>query len=135
MDAETQRHRGLNEISGAILGAAIEVHRGLGPGLLESIYEECLFLELQERGLSTQRQVPVPVYYKGRRVAVNYRIDLVVEAAVVVELKAVELVPRVCAAQLLTYLKLTKRRLGLLINFCVPVLHAGVERVANGCPE
>ena len=117
------------------MGAAIEVHKELGPGLLESIYEECLFIELRQRGLSAQRQVPVPVYYKGRRLAVEYRIDLVVEAAVVVALKAVERVPRVCAAQLLTYLKLTDSRLGLLINFCVPLLHTGVERIANGLPK
>jgi len=115
-----------------IIGSAIEVHRQLGPGLLESIYEECLALEFSLRGLRFERQKPLAIQYKGRRVAADLRIDMWVERQVVVELKAVEKVLPVHEAQLLTYLRLSKTRLGLLINFNVPVLKDGLKRMING---
>lgn len=112
----------------AILGAAIEVHRHLGPGFLESAYEECLCHELHLRGLSFQRQVDLPVEYKGLKLDCGYKIDLIVKDEVVLELKAVEKLLPIHHAQLLTYLKLTKKRVGLLINFNVPLLTQGVIR-------
>ena len=115
-----------------IIGSAIEVHRQLGPGLLESIYEECLALEFSLRGLRFERQKLLAIQYKGRRVAADLRIDMWVERQVVVELKAVERVLPVHEAQLLTYLRLSKTRLGLLINFNVPVLKDGLKRMING---
>jgi GxxExxY protein len=114
-----------------VIGAAVEVHRHLGLGLLESAYSACLGFELRERGLDVATQVPLPVVYKGRRLDVGYRLDLVVEDAVVVELKSVERIERVHAAQLLSYLRLSGHRLGLLINFNVRVLTEGVRRIAN----
>ena len=105
------------ELTGSILGAAIEVHRALGPGLLESAYEECLCYEMACRKLAHQRQVPLPVIYKGVRLDCGYRMDVVVEDAVILELKCVERIVPVHEAQLLTYLRLGGKRLGLLINF------------------
>ncbi len=125
----------VNQVSEAVIGAAIEVHRTLGPGLLESAYEECLCRELALRGVSFQRQVPLPVNYKGVRVEAGYRLDLLVEGQLVVEIKSVELIHDIHAAQLLTYLKLGNWRVGLLINFNVPVLTAGIRRIANRVPE
>ncbi len=116
------------EITEEIIGAAIEVHRNLGPGLMESAYEECLCRELLLRGIKFQRQVAVPVAYKGVQLDCSYRIDLLIEDAVVVELKAVDKVEPVHEAQLLTYLRLMKKCVGLLINFNVPVLSRGVTR-------
>jgi GxxExxY protein len=129
-DTEAQRGRDFSEnrVSEATIGAAIEVHRALGPGLLEQVYETCLCHELTLRGIPFERQRPVPVTYKGQRVDLDYRLDLVVDSLVVVELKAVEQVLPVHEAQLLTYLKLTGIHLGLIINFHVPVLHQGVTR-------
>jgi len=124
-----------NQLSEAIIGAAIEVHRILGPGLLESIYEECLAVEFALRELSFERQRRVPVEYKGRHVAADLKIDFVVDGCVVVELKAIEKLLPVHGAQLLTYLRLTGKQLGLLINFNVPLLHVGVQRVVNHLPE
>ena len=124
-----------NQLAEEIIGAAIEVHRFLGPGLLESVYEECLARELNLRGIRFERQVRVPVEYKGRLVAADLKIDLLVDERVVVELKAVEKMLPVFPAQLLTYLRLTKKQLGLLINFNVPVLHHGVHRVVHNLPE
>ncbi len=120
-----------NEITEKIIGAAIEVHRHLGPGLLESAYEECLCYELSQYGLKFRRQLPVPVFYKGINLDCDYRLDLIVEDAVIVEIKSVETMISVYAAQLLTYLKLCNKRIGLLINFNVPVLTKGLKRVAN----
>lgn len=114
--------------TGAIIAAAIEVHRALGPGLLESVYEECLCRELELRGIPFVRQVPIPVEYKGVRSECGYRIDLLVKDEVVVEIKAVEAIHPVHEAQLLTYMKLSGKRVGLLINFCVPVLKDGIVR-------
>lgn len=118
-------HEALTE---AIIGAAIEVHRVLGPGLLEAAYEECLRHELELRGVPFRRQISVPIVYKGLAVDGAYRVDVLVNDAVVVELKAVEQLLPIHEAQLMTYLKLTKKRVGLLINFCVHVLTKGVVR-------
>ncbi len=111
-----------------ILGAAIEVHRCLGPGLLESAYEECLCHELCLRGLHFQRQVELPVEYKGLKLSCGYKIDLLIQDEVVLELKAVEKLLPIHQAQLLTYLKLAHKRVGLLINFNVPLLTQGIIR-------
>ena len=118
-------------LSEAIIGAAIEVHRQLGPGLLESTYEACLFQELLARGLSAERQVALPVHYKGTRVDAGYRIDLLVEDEVIVELKAVSALEPIHQAQVITYLKLSGISLGLLINFNVMLLKNGIKRVVN----
>jgi GxxExxY protein len=122
----------LNEISGKVIGGAIEVHRELGPGLLESAYETCLRYELQRRGLRVEQQVAQPVFYKGLQLECGYRLDLLVENQVIVELKAVEAILPIHTAQLLTYLKLRQLRIGLLINFNVPVLKNGIKRIING---
>lgn len=114
-----------------VIGAAIEVHRALGPGLLESIYEECLGVELDLRGLKFERQKLLPVQYKGRRVAVDLKIDLRIEQQVIVELKAIEKLLPVHEAQLLTYLRLSHTPVGLLINFNVPVLKNGLRRLVH----
>lgn len=124
-----------NEISRQIIGAAIEVHRALGPGLLEGIYQQCLAHELTLRGLSFEREGPLPVQYKGIHLDCGYRVDLIFEGRVVVELKAVESLLPVHASQVLTYLKLTGCRLGLLINWNVPVLRDGIRRVVLGLDE
>lgn len=112
----------------AIIGAAIEVHGQLGPGLLESVYEECMCEELRLRTIPFKCQIELPVVYKGRETGGKYRIDLVVADEVVVELKAVERLLSVHEAQLLTYLRLTGKRVGLIINFNVSVLHRGIMR-------
>ena len=117
-----------NEITHEIIGAAIEVHRLLGPGLLESAYEECLAKELTLRKLSVERQKPVPVVYKDVKLECGYRIDLLVENRVVVELKSIESLAASHEAIILTYLRLSRRRLGLLINFNVNVLKDGIKR-------
>ncbi|MEB3885128.1 GxxExxY protein [Lyngbya sp. CCY1209] len=121
----------LNEISGRVIGAAITVHRELGPGLLESAYEKCLAYELRQRGLTVEEQIPVPVVYKGIKLECGYRLDLLVEKRIIVELKAVDALLPIHDAQLLTYLKLCKLRLGLLINFNVPILKNGIKRLLN----
>lgn len=124
-----------NELSGQIIGAAIEVHRELGPGLLESVYEEALCFELSQREIRFQRQAKVPILYKGMRLATDLRLDLIVEDAIIVEGKAKEVATALDRAQLLTYLRLKNLRLGLLINFNVPVLKQGIHRVVNQLPE
>jgi GxxExxY protein len=116
-------------LTGKVIGAAIEVHRGLGPGLLESAYEECLCHELKLAGLGFTRQVPLPVVYKGVRLDCGYRLDVVVDGRVVVELKTVERLLPIHQAQLLTYLRLAGIHTGLLINFNVPVLRDGIKRM------
>jgi len=121
-----------NDISGKIIGCAIEVHKALGPGLLESAYEECLFYELKEAGIRVERQKPLPVVYKEVKLEAGYRIDLLVEGKVVVELKAVEALNDVHTAQVLTYLKLSGCKLGLLMNFNVTKLVDGIRRYKNG---
>jgi GxxExxY protein len=117
-----------NEVSQRIIGCAIEVHRHLGPGLLESAYESALCLELREAGLAFLRQIPVPLRYKGEVIA-EHRPDLVVEGAVVVEIKSVERLDPVHIAQVLTYLRVTNLRVGLLLNFNTNLLRSGIRRV------
>lgn len=121
-----------NQISGIILDAAIAVHTALGPGLLESAYQACLAYELTSRGLRVQTQVPLPIKYRGVCVDAAYRIDLIVEDLVVIEIKAVERLAPIHEAQLLSYLKLSGKRLGLLSNFHVLRLKDGYKRIANG---
>jgi GxxExxY protein len=114
-----------------IIGGAIEVHRLMGPGLLESVYEDCLAMELSMRGLQCERQRPVALEYKRRRLGVDLRIDLLVENRTVVELKAVEQLLPIHEAQVIIYLRLTGRPFGLLINFNVPLLKQGIRRFLN----
>jgi GxxExxY protein len=118
-----------NATTNRIIGACIEVHKHLGPGLLESAYEECLAYELELRGLRFARQKPIPIVYKDVQLDCNYQIDLLVEDSIILELKAVETLLPIHEAQLLTYLKLTDLRLGLLINFNVPKLVHGIKRL------
>jgi len=120
-----------NEISRKIIGAAIEVHKVLGPGLLESAYEMGLERELKIRGLNVQRQVALPLVYKGEKCDIGYRIDLFVENKVIVEIKSVESLNNVHIAQVLTYLKLSNCKLGLLINFNVSLLKNGIKRLVH----
>jgi GxxExxY protein len=125
----------INKITESIIGAAIEVHRHLGPGLLEAAYEECLCRELSLRAVSFKRQVPLPIIYKGIPLDCSYRLDLLVDERVVVEIKAIEVLLPIHDAQLLTYLKLGGWKIGLLINFNVPLLKDGIHRLANGLEE
>jgi GxxExxY protein len=118
----------LNEITGIIIGCAIEVHKSLGPGLLESAYEECLAYELSKKGLTIKRQQPTPVVYKEIKLECGYRIDILVENTVVIELKAVDAINPVHVAQVLTYMKFANKKTGLLINFNVKVLKDGIKR-------
>lgn len=126
---------GLNRITGSIIGAAIEVHRALGPGLLESAYEPCLAFELTERGLKVEPQKPLPVVYREVKLDCGYRLDLLVEEAVILEIKAVARLLPIHEAQLLSYLKLSDCRVGLLINFNVQVLKKGIRRIVNNFPD
>jgi len=119
------------QITGEIIGAAIEVHRELGPGLLESSYEICLARELELRGISFDFELPLPLEYKGVRLDCGYRLDLLVAGAVIVEVKSVEKLAPIHDAQVLTYLKLTGVKVGLLINFNVVVLKAGLKRLVH----
>ena len=121
----------LNGVSKRIIGGAIEVHRALGPGLLESAYEACLAYELSQRGLLVDRQVQLPIVYKTVKVDTAFRLDLLVNRQVIVELKAVEQVYPLHKTQLLTYLKLSGLKLGLLINYNVNILRDGISRVIN----
>ena len=120
-----------NEISGIVISAAIEVHRALGPGLLESVYQRCLVTELQYKSISVATEVPVVIEYRGKVMPDAYRLDLLVENKVVVELKTVNALTDIHKAQLLTYVRLTKKKLGLLINFNELILRKGVKRVVN----
>lgn len=121
-----------DQISNRILLSAIEVHRSLGPGLLESAYEECLCHELSLADIVFTRQVALPVSYKGINLDCGYRLDLVVENKVVLELKSVHKLEPLHDAQLLTYLKISGHKLGLLLNFNVPLMRDGIRRIANG---
>ncbi len=118
----------INKITELIIGCAIEVHKVLGPGLLESAYEECLFFELQKEGLNVERQKPVPVVYKEIKLECGYRMDLLVENIVVVELKTVDALNPVHEAQVLTHMKFANKPVGLLINFNVTLLKNGLKR-------
>ena len=125
----------MNKFTDKVIGACVEIHRQLGPGLLESAYEECLCSELAQYGLQFERQRPLPVVYKGVHLDCGYRLDIVVEKAIVLELKAVEKLLPIHEAQLLTYLKLTGLTLGLLLNFNVPVFKYGVKRIVTNYRE
>jgi GxxExxY protein len=120
-----------NEISEKIIGCAIQVHRELGPGLLESSYQECLYFELIQAGLLVEKEKPLPLVYKDVKLDCGYRLDLVVENKVVIEVKSVEALNDIHMAQILTYLKLSKCKLGLLMNFNVVLMKSGIKRVAN----
>lgn len=128
---DTKNSKRSDELSNQIIGAAIEVHRILGPGLLESTYEQCLCHELTLKNISFERQKPLPVTYKGIYLNCGYRLDILVEKLVIVELKTVEHIEPIHEAQLLTYLKLSDLWLGLLVNFNVPVLKDGIRRIVN----
>jgi GxxExxY protein len=121
----------LNEITGQIISAALKVHSAIGPGVLESVYQTCLFHELQQFGLTVQSQVALPVMYGTLRLDSGYRIDLLVENSIIVELKCVETLLPIHKAQLLTYLRLANKPLGLLLNFNVVHLREGIKRVLN----
>lgn len=125
----------LNRLTEAIIGSAIEVHREKGPGLLESTYESCLVCELGLRNLHVERQVAVPLLYKGMALDTAFRADLIVESSVLVELKAIETILPVHRAQVLSYIRETGHRIGLLINFHVPKLTEGVHRLINDRPS
>jgi GxxExxY protein len=120
-----------NALTERIIGAAIEVHRHLGPGLLESAYEECLCFELSQNGIGFKRQVHLPIRYKGVLIDCGHKMDLVVENRIVVEIKAIDSLLPIHGAQLLTYLKSSGHQIGLLINFNVPVLKRGLKRIVN----
>jgi GxxExxY protein len=123
---------GVNQITHAIIGAAMKVHSALGPGLLESAYEACLVHELRKAGLKVEQQVELPVNYDGIRIDLGYRIDLVVNDCVIVELKCVEKIAPVHEAQLISYMRLSKKNVGLLINFHVRHLKDGIKRFVEG---
>jgi len=121
-----------NEISKIVFDAALKVHQALGPGLLESAYEECLFYELKKSGLLIEKQKPLPLVYEEVKLEAGYRVDVIIENKFIVEIKAVDALKDIHLAQLLTYLKLSDCKLGLLINFNVPLIKNGVKRVING---
>ncbi|MDZ8053067.1 MAG: GxxExxY protein [Aulosira sp. ZfuVER01] len=120
-----------NDLSGAIIGCGMRVHTALGPGLLESAYEECLYYELKKRGFHVSKQVPIPLVYEKVELDCVYRLDLIVENKVIIEVKSVESIHPIHSVQLLTYLKLTNCKLGLILNFNVLHLKQGIKRVAN----
>ncbi len=121
----------LNRLSSATIGAAIEVHRNLGPGLLESAYESCLAWELRQGGLDVQNQVPVPIRYKGLALDEGYRIDLLVEGKLILELKSVDKIQPIHTAQVLTYLKMTGLKMALILNFNVLLMRSGIKRIVH----
>ena len=117
-----------DDLSRQVIGLGIEVHKHLGPGLLESVYQECLAYELSAHGIQFQKEMDIPVIYKGQDLNMNYRIDFLIEGRLIIELKAVESILGIHKAQLLTYMKLTKIKTGLLMNFNTPVLKNGIQR-------
>jgi GxxExxY protein len=121
-----------NQIAKEVVDAAVKVHTKLGPGLLESVYEAVLARELERRGLSVERQVPIPIEYEGLRFDEGFRADIIVEGKVILELKSVEQLAKVHHKQLFTYLKLADKRLGLLLNFGADLMKEGIKRIANG---
>jgi GxxExxY protein len=125
----------MNQLSSKIIGAAIEVHKTLGPGLLESAYEECLCHELSIQGLLFEKQKPLSVDYKGKKLDCGYRMDIVVEKEVIIELKSCEKIEPIHKAQLLTYLKLSGLNLGLILNYNVPLMRDGIVRNLNELSE
>jgi GxxExxY protein len=120
-----------NEISKIVFDAALKVHKALGPRLLENSYEECLYYELKKTGLQVEKQKPLPLIYEEVKLDIGYRLDIVIENKVILELKAVESINDLHLAQILTYLKLTGYKLGMLINFNVILIKSGIQRVAN----
>jgi GxxExxY protein len=124
-----------NQIAKQVVDAAYQIHRSLGPGLLESVYEACLAFELTERGLFVRRQFPIPLVYHGISLEVGFYADIIVENKLIIELKSVEHTAPVHKKQLLTYIKLAKIRLGLLINFGEELIKDGITRIANRLPE
>ena len=126
-----KKFKDINDLTGAVIGAAIEVHQVLGPGLLGSAYEECLCHELKLRGIQFERQVELPIEYKGTKLNCGYRMDVVADNQLILELKSCEGLHPIHEAQLLTYLKLTGKKVGLLFNFNVPILKQGIKRLAN----
>ena len=125
----------INELTGKIIGAAIEVHKRLGPGLLESVYEECLCHEFNFRKIAFERQKLLPIEYRGIKLDCGYRLDIVVEGTIILELKSCERLEEIHKAQLLTYLKLSGLKLGLLLNFNVTALKDGIVRIVNNLHE
>ena len=125
----------LDSITGTIINCAIEIHRALGPGLLESTYEACLAFELIEQGLKIERQKPLPVVYRGVKLDCGYRLDILVEESVIVEIKVVDHPAPIHKAQLLSYLRLSGCKVGLLINFNVKILKSGIVRMVNNFPD
>ncbi|WP_296623697.1 GxxExxY protein [Marivirga sp.] len=121
-----------NELSKIVVNAAYQVHTELGAGLLENVYQECLFSEITDAGLKVQKEVVLPVVYKNKKIELGYRIDLLVEDKLIIEIKCVDSFMPIHKAQLLTYLKLTNNKLGLLMNFNVPLIKDGIKRVING---
>lgn len=119
----------LNQLSNEIIGMAIKVHKALGPGLLESSYQECLYYEIEKAGYFVEKEKALPLLYESVRLDIGYRIDLLVEQELIIEIKAVDSLAEIHTAQLLTYLKLSGCRLGLLINFNVPLLKSGIKRL------
>ena len=124
-----------DEITGTVIDAAMKVHTALGPGLLESVYQKCLQHELQKRGLKVESEVWLPVVYDGMQIEGGYKVDLIVEGGIIVELKVVEHLLEVHKAQLLSYLRLSGKELGLLINFNVVHLKDGIKRIVNSRPS
>lgn len=120
-----------NELSKIVVNSAYKVHKSLGPGLLESAYEECLFYELTKTGLKIEKQKPLPLIYEEVKLDVGYRVDLIIESKLIIEIKSVEALNDVHFAQLLTYLKLTDCKLGLLLNFNVSLIKNGIKRIVN----
>ena len=121
-----------NEIANKVFDCALNVHQALGPGLLESTYEECLFFEIKEAGLFVEKQKPLPLIYKDVKLDIGYRVDIIVENKFIIEVKSVEALNEVHLAQLLTYLKLSDCKLGYLINFNVKLIKDGIKRVITG---
>ena len=124
-----------NEIATHVVDAAYKIHKALGPGLLESVYEAVLAYELEKRGLNVVRQQPIPVVYESVQLEIGFRADLIVEGKVIVEIKSIEAIAPVHKKQLLTHLRLTDLRLGLLINFGAPLIKDGITRLVNGLKE
>lgn len=120
-----------NELSKIVFDCALKVHQALGPGLLESAYEECLFYELKKRNLNVQKQKPLPLIYEDVKLEIGYRVDIIIEDKLILEIKSVEALNEIHFAQLLTYLKLTDCKLGMLINFNVTLIKNGIRRVVN----
>ncbi len=125
----------LNKITETIIGVAINVHRELGPGLLESAYETCMVYDLLQTGLKIEQQKPLPIIYRGVKLECGYRLDLMIENEVIVEIKSIEKLLPIHQAQLMSYLKLSNCNVGLLINFNVKILKNGIQRVVNNFPD